>query len=77
MQARHMHGWMDKLSDDKITKSPGRLGLGLGLQVLYSVTNYTGNILGCFTKITSIRTRLQCSRYKQYTHLNTITKKQI
>ena len=43
-------------------------GLGLGLQVLYSVTNCTGNILGRFTNITSNRTRLQCSRYKQYTH---------
>ena len=40
-------------------------GLGLGLQVLYSVTNCTGNILGRFTNITSNRTRLQCSRYKQ------------
>ena len=49
------------------------LGLGLGLQVLYSVTNCTGNILGCFTNITSNRTRLQCTNN---THLNTITKKQ-
>ena len=78
MQVRHIHGWMDKLSDDKIAMSPGRLGLGLGigLQVLYSVTNCTGNILGRFTNITSKRTRLLCSRHKQYTHLNTITKKQ-
>ena len=33
--------------------------------------NYTGNTLGCFTKIVAKRTRLQCSHYKQYTHLNT------
>ena len=44
------------------------LCLGLGLQVLYSVTNCTGNIIGRFTNITSNRTRLQCSRYKQYKH---------
>ena len=44
------------------------ISLGLGLQVLYSITNCTGNILGRFTNITSNRTRLQCSRYKQYTH---------
>ena len=52
------------------------LGLSLGLQVLYSVTNCTGNILGCFTTITSNRARLQCSYYKQHMHLNTTTKKQ-
>ena len=45
-----------------------RLGLGLGLQDLHSITNCTGNILGRFTNITGNRTRLQCSRYKQYTH---------
>ena len=42
--------------------------LGLCLQVLYSVTNCTSNILGRFTNITSNSTRPQCSRYKQYTH---------
>ena len=66
--------WGNEAGDNSKVFANG-LGLGLGLQVLYSATNCTGNILGRFTHITSNRTRLQCSRYKQYI-FNTITKKQ-
>ena len=40
---------------------PWGLDLGLGSQVLYSITDGTDNIIGGFTKIESKKARQQCT----------------
>ena len=68
IQKRHRENPGDVKDRPRSRRRRATTTVGLGLHVLYSVTNCTGNILGSFTNITSNRTRLRCSRYKQYTH---------